>query len=387
MIESPPLRFAPLYLATLLLQLASGLLSSWVALRMLAMGRADWLTGSMMAVNALGMMLGGLGGYWLQLRLGYVRAFALGSGMAALASLGHLLGYWSLLWLGLRLLEGFALMLMFMVLESWLNERAPSEQRGRVLAAYMVASSLGLIGGQLGLSAQGGVNDGLLYVVAGFFALCLLPIMLARCPPRVLLAQLRWRPLQFVRRVPQALLCMLVNGLVSGAFFGLAPVYASQQGLSVRSVGLFMALYMTAGLLGQWPLGRLSDRFQRPQLIRICACCLALGSLPLLFTPVSWELLLACGFVIGLMQFALYPLALALANESIASHERISLAATLLLTFGLGSTLGPLFAGAAMVVFGAAGLYLFTALCAILLAGLVHLGDSRRRSALSVTSY
>ena len=118
-----------------------------------------------------------------------------------------------------------------------------------------------------------------------------------------------------------------------------------------------------------------------------CALLMALACLPLLATPVSWWLLLACGAVIGLLQFALYPLALALANESIGSHERISLAAIMLLTFGLGSTLGPLCAGGAMAVLGSAGLYLFTALCAGLLAGLLHLGHGRRRNADSVNSY
>lgn len=378
------LRFVPLYLATLLLQLAAGLLCSWVALRMLAQASADWLTGSMMAANAVGMMLGGLSGYWLLARLGYVRAFALGSGLAALAALGHWLGYWVWLWLLLRFLVGLALMWMFMVLESWLNEQAPARQRGGVLAGYMMASSLGLICGQLGLSLAGGAGDLLLYVIVGAFALCQLPLVLARRPPLLVPGPLRLEPLRFIRRAPQAVLCMLLSGLVSGAFFGLAPVYASQQGLSVSAVGLFMALYMTAGLLGQLPLGWLSDRVARPQLIRASALLMALACLPLLATPVSWWLLLACGAMIGLLQFALYPLALALANESIASHERISLAATMLLTFGLGSTLGPLCAGGAMAVLGSAGLYLFTALCAGLLAGLLHLGHGR---AASVNSY
>lgn len=382
-----PCAFAPLYLATLLLQLAAGLLSSWVALRMAAAGSADWLTGSMMAANALGMMLGGLSGYRLLARVGHVRAFALACGLATLATLGHFLEHALWLWSLLRLLVGLALLWMFMVLESWLNEQAPPARRGGVLAGYMMASSLGLIAGQLGLSLDGAARAGLLYVVAGSFALCLLPLLLARRPPLLAQGPLGLQPLRLLRRVPQAWQCMLLSGLVSGSFFGLAPVYASQQGLSVRAVGLFMALYMTAGLLGQWPLGRLSDRFPRPQLILGCAVLLALACLPLLATPVSLAVLLGCGSVIGLLQFALYPLALGLANEGLASHERVSLAAGMLLTFGLGSTLGPLCAGLAMSLLGSAGLYLFTALCAVLLTGLLLRGNSRRRSASSINVY
>lgn len=379
--------FSSLYLATLLLQLAAGMLSSWVALRTAALGSADWVTGSMMAANALGMMLGGLSGYGLLARTGHVRAFALGSGLAALATLGHFLEHSLWLWALLRLLVGLALMWMFMVLESWLNEQAPPAERGSVLAGYMMASSVGLIAGQLGLSLDGAARDMLLYIVAGSFALCLLPVLLCSRPPAMTQGPLSLQPLRFLRRLPQALLCMLLSGLVSGSFFGLAPVYASQQGLSVRAVGLFMALYMTAGLLGQLPLGRLSDRFPRQQLILACAVILLFASLPLLATPVSLGMLLGCGSIIGLMQFALYPLALALANEDIASHERVSLAACMLLTFGLGSTLGPLGAGAAMTLAGSAGLYLFTAFCALVLTGLLLLGRYRRRRAPSMNSY
>ncbi|MCY1188470.1 hypothetical protein D9M73_295850 [compost metagenome] len=72
------------------------------------------------------------------------------------------------------------------------------------------------------------------------------------------------------------------------------------------------------------------------------------------------------------MQFSLYPLALALANERVASHERVSLAGLFLVGFGLGSSIGPLLAGAAMEVFGGRALYGFSALCGLVLALLVR---------------
>lgn len=362
-----------LYLATLLLEVAAGLLNSWVALRSVALGNSELVIGSLMAVNALGLVVGGLSGYWLVARLGHVRAFALCGGLAIAATLGHDFSTSLPLWLVLRFVVGLALMTMYIVLESWLNEQAPKGQRGRVLAWYMTASFLGLIGGQLGLTLDGSASRALLDLVVICFALCLMPISFTQRPaPVSVTPRISVQSLGFIRRIPQAMLTILLTGLMSGAFHGLAPVYASQQGLDPGTVGVFMATCLAAGLLAQFPLGMLSDRFSRPRMIRLFALILACSCLPLMWTPVSLPLLLVCGFVIGLVQFSLYPLALGLANDQVDSHERVTLAAAMLVAFGLGSSIGPLFAGAAMEIFGARALYGFCALCALMLGWLVR---------------
>jgi MFS family permease len=359
---------------------ATGLLNSWVALRSVALGTGDFLIGSLMAVNALGLVLGGFSGYWLIARIGHVRAYALGCALAVAATLAHDFSGWLPFWLLLRFIVGLALMSLYMVLESWINEQVEPASRGKVLAWYMTASFLGLIGGQLGLSIGGGASRALLDLVAIAFALCLVPVAFTRRPlPQLVAPRQDLVPWRFVRRVPHALLTIVVTGLLSGVFHGLAPVYASQQNLDARMVGLFMASCLVAGLLAQFPLGLLSDRLPRPRLIRLFGGVLAIACLPLLWTPVTAHWLLGCGFLIGLMQFSLYPLALALANDGVESHERVSLAGLFLVGFGLGSCIGPLLAGAAMEYFGGRALYGFCALCGLTLAVLVREGLAQRQ--------
>ncbi|MFZ6046300.1 MFS transporter [Pseudomonas sp. CR3202] len=286
MMPTQPRAFMALYLATLLLQVAAGLLNSWVALRSLALGTGDFLIGSLMAVNALGLVLGAFTGYWLIARIGHVRAYSLASAIAVSATLGHDFSTWLPFWLLLRFVVGLALMTLYMVLESWINEQVEPSSRGRVLAWYLTASFLGLIGGQLGLGLGGGASRALLDLVAIAFALCLVPVAFTRRPlPQLVAPRQDPAPWRFVRRVPQALLTIVVTGLLSGAFHGLAPVYASQQGLDARMVGLFMASCLAAGLLAQFPLGLLSDRLPRPRLIRLFGGVLAIACLPLLWTP------------------------------------------------------------------------------------------------------
>jgi len=157
-------------------------------------------------------------------------------------------------------------------------------------------------------------------------------------------------------------------GLLVGSFYGLAPLYASQQGLSTELVGVYMGSCIFAGLVVQWPLGWLSDRYDRPLLIRIFAFLLAVAALPLAILPeVPLEVLFVAGCVAALLQFCIYPLAVAFANDHIEPERRVSLTAMLLVTYGIGASVGPLAAGVLMKVFGSQMLYAFFSVASLIL--------------------
>jgi len=175
-------------------------------------------------------------------------------------------------------------------------------------------------------------------------------------------------PKFFMKRVPQSLIAVLGAGLLVGAFYGLAPLYAAQQGLSTELVGLYMGCCIFAGLVAQWPLGWLSDRYDRPLLIRIFAFLLAVASLPLAILPaVPLEVLFVAGGLSALVQFCIYPLAVAFANDHIEPERRVSLTAMLLVTYGIGASIGPLVAGVLMKVWGSQMLYAFFSVASLIL--------------------
>jgi MFS family permease len=261
------------------------------------------------------------------------------------------------------------MMCQLMVLESWLNDQARTEQRGSVLALYMVASYVGMMLGQLALSLDEGLGIRALLGVAMVFALCSVPVALTRSahPTAVPAASIDLR--LFLRRIPQSLVTILVSGMINGSFYGLAAIYASKQGLETAQVGQLMALTIGAGLLAQLPLGWLSDRLPRASLIRAVAVLLVLISLPLGFNQApTFVTLLWFGSAIGFLQFCLYPLGVALANDNMEPQLRVSLSGMLLITFGVGACIGPLIAGLLMEFFGTSSFYFFYAGSAALLA-------------------
>lgn len=361
--------FGALYLASLLMQLGSTLLMTYLALRLTADGVAEFWGGALMAANALGMVAGGRVGRVLIERVGHIRTYVACGGVISAAVLAHEFSSALPLWLFLRALVGLAMMCQLMVLESWLNDRAQSDQRGKVLGIYMVAVYVGMMLGQLALSLNGDLGIHALLGVAMAFALCLVPVALTGSMHP---AALRPAPIDirlFLRRVPQSLVTILISGMINGGFYGLASIYASQQGLGTVEIGQFMALAIAAGLLAQLPLGWLSDRLPRASLIRGVAVLLILACLPLAFYQhLSFGALLLFGAGIGFLQFCLYPLGVALANDNIEAELRVSLAGLLLVAFGIGACIGPLLAGALMEQFGASSLYGFFAACAALLA-------------------
>ncbi|WP_152221926.1 MFS transporter [Pseudomonas sp. SCB32] len=367
--------FRALYFAAVMLLTGSGLLSTYLALR-LGAEKVDGLwIGAMMAAYYLGLVLGGKIGHRLIARVGHIRAYVACGGLVTAAVLGIGLLPWLGFWLVLRTAIGLGMMCQYMVIESWLNEQAEARQRGLVFAGYMVSSYLGLVLGQLVLVVHPGLGPELPMMIALCFAMSLIPVAITH---KVHPAPLRPAPLEprfFLQRVPQSLTTVLVSGLVIGAFYGLAPLYASQQGLSTEQIGLFMGGCIFAGLLVQWPLGWLSDRYDRAVLIRNAAILMLLFALPLAFLPMlplpdmslSLALLLPMGFLVCLVQFTLYPLAVAFSNDHVEGDRRVSLTAMLLVTFGVGACIGPLAAGALMKLFGANMLYAFVCACSLIL--------------------
>ncbi|MGE1177673.1 MULTISPECIES: MFS transporter [Pseudomonas] len=360
--------FRALYFASLMMLIGSGLLSTYLALR-LAADHVDGLwVGALMAANYFGLVLGGKIGHRLIARVGHIRAYSACAGIVGAAVLGHGLVDWLPAWLVLRTVVGLGMMCQYMVIESWLNEQADASQRGMVFSGYMIASYLGLVLGQLILVMHPGLGLELLMLVALCFALCLVPVALTR---RIHPAPLHPAPMEprfFIKRVPQSLSTVLGAGLIIGSFYGLAPLYASQQGLTTEQVGLFMGTCIFAGLLVQWPLGWLSDRYDRALLIRCFAGFLALAALPLAILPqVPLEILFVVGFLCSLVQFCLYPLAVAFSNDHVEGERRVSLTAMLLVTYGVGASVGPLLAGVLMKLFGSQSLYAFFTFFALVL--------------------
>ncbi len=359
--------FKSLYFATLLMLLGSGLLSTYLALHVAERADGIWV-GALMTGFYLGLVLGGKLGHRLIARVGHIRTYVASAGIVTAAVLLHGLTESLPAWLSLRVVVGLGMMSMYMVVESWLNEQSTSDERGMVFSGYMMASYLGMVLGQLVLAAMPDLNINLLLFVALCFSLCLVPVALTRRIHPEPLHPAPLEPRYFLQRVPLSMLTSIVAGAMVGAFYDLAPLYASRIGLPTQMIGLFMATCIVAGLLVQGPLGWLSDRLDRPTLIRVGSALLMLIALPqAIFTDLPIVFVFIGGSLSCMLLFSLYPLAVAFANDNIEAEKRVSLTAVLLTTFGIGASISPLLIGVLMKSFGPNMLYVSLSLFAMLI--------------------
>jgi UMF2 family putative MFS family transporter len=98
-----------------------------------------------------------------------------------------------------------------------------------------------------------------------------------------------------------------------------------------------MALLVSSGIVGQWPVGRLADRYGRLLVLRIQVFVVILASVAMLGNYAMAPSL----FILGCAGFTLYPVAMSWACEKALPHELVAMNQALLMSYTIGSLLGP----------------------------------------------
>jgi len=353
---------AAILFTTLIFLIGNGLLQTLIPVRAHLEGFSTLAIGVIGSAYFFGFVLGCFSGPRWLMRVGHIRTFAVCAGLAAAATLVQSILVGVASWIAMRALFGFAAANMYMVLESWLNDRAGNETRGTVFASYLSVNFGGLMIGQL-LFATASPQSFVLFSLATVFtALCLIPVGLTNIKQPAPAPVPKLRPLRLFRISPVGVMGCIAVGLANNAIWTMAPVYAQAQGLSSGWIALFMVAFTVGGTLVQVPVGRLSDRMDRRWVIvGTCALAAAAGILIALFVGHGREALLGSIFVFGVLMLPLYGLSVAHANDRIPREAFVEASATLLLINSIASVVGPTFAAGVMDAFGAPSLFFFTA--------------------------
>jgi len=347
-----------LLLAILMLMLGAGFLTTLVSVRLQASGTGALTIGLVATSYFAGLTAGAIRAGRLVQRVGHIRAFAAFVSLLSASTLSYAVLEAPPLWAVLRFVDGCCIAGVYVCLESWLNDRADAGTRGSVLAGYMTALYLGQGLGQQLLNVSD-IAPSIPFVIASvLISLAVLPVALTRMagPSLEQAASLQVRALYAAS--PLGIVGVAAIGIVLGAFYGLAPVYAREEGLTIAKTATFMTAVILGGVALQWPLGRLSDRLDRRTVIIATMAGAAAASLALFVTgPAGLGLVFAALF--GGTSFALYPLCVAHTNDHLTSAQRIGATGGLVLVYSLGAVLGPLLASASMSGIGPRGLFLF----------------------------
>ena len=318
------------------------------------------ITGVIMAGFSVGLLLGALYAVRVVAAVGHIRAFAAFASIMSVAVLAHVLFIEPVTWFVLRVVAGFCMAGMVMVVESWVNERTTNNTRGQILSLYMITNYLGAGLGQFMLLVGDPAQFQLFIIASMVYSLALVPILLTRASAPKPSSPQRMKFRELFAISPVGVFGTVCAGMANSSLNGMGAVYAKEIGLSIGDVSVFMAAAILGGMALQFPIGRLSDKFDRRTVLITASLATGLAALAVIWaTGQTVAILFAAVAFYGAVGFTIYPLSASQVNDLAAPDRLVQVAAGLLIAYGIGASIGPIMAAQSMAVFGPAGFFLF----------------------------
>ena len=366
---------AALLISVSILLAGQGLQGTLLPVRASMEAFATLAIGIMGAAYFLGFTLGCLRGGELVRRVGHVRVFLAMTALASAAPLLHGLVVNPIAWGLLRALTGFCFAVLYIVIESWLNECSTNENRGTVFSVYVMITLTVLAAGQMMTLLYDPAGLELFLIASVLVSLGAIPVALSMSPSPKQPTTVELDMGRLFRISPAGSIGCLGVGLANGAFWSLAPVFTAGISTNTSLAAWFMTSAVIGGAIAQWPLGFVSDHFGRRRVI-LGAAVVGVGiavSVLLLGNDLGFWTVNLLGAAWGAVAFPLYAVSVAHANDYAEPEDYVMVSSGLLLMYGLGAIAGPFVASLFMSYIGAVGLFGFTAIVhGILAVFVVH---------------
>ncbi|MEQ8734776.1 MAG: MFS transporter [Rhodospirillaceae bacterium] len=311
----------------------------------------------------LGFAAGCIFGPRLVHRVGHIRAFTAMVAIVSAAALVHAMVSNPLIWWLLRAATGFCFAALFVIIESWLNERSTNTTRGTIFSIYTIINLSVITLGQLMIILYDPATFSLFAIASILVSIAAVPVAMsvAQAPNQIESTKIRIPHL--FKLSPVGFCGCLVVGLANGSFWALGPIFAQQSGMRISDIAIFMSVTVIAGALSQWPLGRMSDTYDRRTVILgVCLGGVLSGIFMILFGQ-TWESgILVFSFFFGAFALPLYAISVAHTNDFAAPEDYVEVGSGLLLAYAVGAVIGPFVASGFMTYAGPNGLFGFTVL-------------------------
>lgn len=353
-----------------------GLLGTLVGVRAAMESFGNLEVGLVMAAYYVGYILGAQHGPGIISRVGHIRSFAAFAALAAVSVLAFGLWVNPWAWFVFRLVNGAAVVGIYMVVESWLIEQTPGPLRARIFSIYMTITLVALAAGQALLVTYPAEGSQLFALATILVMLGLIPIAITRVKEPLVQIPAPLALGRLVASSPLGVAGALVAGVVQGIFWGLTPVFAQRLAMAPAEIALLMGATIIGGAVLQYPIGHLSDSHDRRRVLVATSLGGAAAAL-----AAGWIVMKGVGglpamaFLYGGLMFSLYGLSVAHTNDHLDAGHTLSATRALLMVYGVGAFLGPLLGGAAMKVAGPLGLPVISGAMLVILAvfGLVRM--------------
>ena len=344
------------------LETALGILAPTIALQLVHRNEPAEIIGLIASAYFGGFLLGTLTCQRVIDRVGHIRSFAVFAAIAGSMTLLLLIFDQIYVWIALRVIVGYAIAGQYVVVESWLNDKATNENRGRDFSLYMMVSWAASGISPLALNLGDPTGHLLLTLAAIALILSLIPLGLTRIGNPEIGEREHFGLIRLYKISPTGIVACFGSGIATPAFYALLPAYMVDVGFTTQQLSFVYSFSTIAGLLAQFPIGYLADNLGRRPLMLATSLGSAAAAIGLYFMGAhSFAILAGLVFVFEGLMAPLYALGVGQTSDYIEKKDFVAASSGLLFAWGLGSAIGPAIAGWLIGLSGPRGLFLFMA--------------------------
>ena len=317
-------------------------LLTYIGVRLGAEGIPPTQVGFVMVCYSIGFAIGS---HWctnLVAKVGHIRTFAALTALTAMSSMSYPLLDSVYFWAALRFVGGITAAGLYVIIESWFSAVATNNNRATLFALYQVAAYSASSLAQLTVGYSEPNSDVPFTGAALVLLAAIIPLSLSRMQSPSIDPGPKMSLLALYRESPLGITCALIGGVLLGSYYSLMPLFGSLTNMSVREVSQTMTLSVLMALILAWPVGWICDRIQRSRvlLVVVLLCALLSSCVALSVDQVFLLRLIISSLLLGLLSL-IYSLAVALTNDRIDSGARVAASSALMLSYGIGSIIGP----------------------------------------------
>ncbi|WP_066161011.1 MFS transporter [Aliarcobacter skirrowii] len=340
------LPISSLFLSITFLAIGYGIMITYIGVYLKQAGASSFSIGLINSAFFLGAIASSIFSQKIISTIGHIRSFASFAALMVIAFLLHSVYLNEFFWGFLRLISGFSFYALLIIVESWLNEKSSNSQRGQILAIYTIIFYLSTALGQLFLTIPKDSEFFVFTVGSVLVLFSLITIAMTKIKEPILKPFEQYSFPKLYSIVPLALTGSFIGGFFVGSFFTMLPLTILHKFDSTTILSIFMSLTLIGGLVSQWPIGKLSDKYGRRKLIAFCGFFTAFVSLLFIIVPELNSYYYILALLLGVTIFAIYPLSLARANDVLDENkDMVEISRALLFAYGAGSFIAPIILG------------------------------------------
>lgn len=340
------LPISSLFLSITFLAIGYGIMITYIGVYLKQAGVSSFSIGLINSAFFLGAIASSIFSQKIISTIGHIRSFASFAALMVIAFLLHSVYLNEFFWGFLRLISGFSFYALLIIVESWLNEKSSNSQRGQILAIYTIIFYLSTALGQLFLTIPKDSEFFVFTVGSVLVLFSLITIAMTKIKEPILKPFEQYSFPKLYSIVPLALTGSFIGGFFVGSFFTMLPLTILHKFDSTTILSIFMSLTLIGGLVSQWPIGKLSDKYGRRKLIAFCGFFTAFVSLLFIIVPELNSYYYILALLLGVTIFAIYPLSLARANDELDENkDMVEISRALLFAYGAGSFIAPIILG------------------------------------------